>query len=81
MESIGITGTVLEICRFYSMNRWHMIKIGDYQFSPQPITYGVPQGSIPGPVSFLIIIYVNNIREADLNGHLSLRRRHLFILF
>jgi hypothetical protein len=68
--NIGISGTALKILESYLKNRSQIVKIGQYKSNPQNITFGIPQGSILGSLFF--IIYVNNLDNLGLSGHLTL---------
>ena len=70
LESIGIKGSALEIFKSYLANRSQVDKIFNSQSSASAVTHGVPQGSILGPLLFLI--YVNNITQLGLDGHITL---------
>lgn len=70
LECIGINGTALRMFRSYLTNRLQAVKIDHTQSDTLPITCGVPQGSILGPLLFLT--YINNISELSLHGHLTL---------
>lgn len=72
LESLNISGSVLKMFESYLKNRSQVVKMdnNNYQSSAIPITCGVPQGSILGPLLFLI--YINNINEIGLNGHITL---------
>lgn len=70
LENIGITGNALKIFASYLANRSQVVRIENYQSDALPITCGVPQGSILGPLLFLT--YINNIHEIGLHGHITL---------
>lgn len=70
LASIGITGNALKILESYLQGRRQVVKIGDNVSAPKDINCGVPQGSICGPLLFLI--YINNIDKIGLKGHISL---------
>lgn len=70
LQAIGVTGNAHKIFASYLSSRSQIVKIGNSESSSQLITCGVPQGSILGPLLFLI--YINSISDIGLNGHLTL---------
>ena len=61
MECYGVRGPALKIFASYLENRRHQTKIGDKLSSEKTLNIGVPQGSILGPLLFLI--YINDVKN------------------
>ena len=55
----GICGVALSLISSYLSDRWQSVKVGDSFSSLKQCNLGVPQGSVLGPILFLI--YVNEI--------------------
>ena len=63
LNHYGIRGTALNWFKSYLTARSQYIKIGSSQSNQQNITCGVPQGSILGPLLF--ILYINDITQSS----------------
>ena len=59
LRSLGVFPTTLEWLKSYLKGRYQYIRIEDVVSQSLPVDYGVPQGSIPGPVLFTF--YINDL--------------------
>ena len=55
----GIRGVALEWFKSYISNRYQVVKYNDYESEARKILCGVSQGSILGPLLFML--YINNL--------------------
>ena len=59
LEHYGIRGLPLQWIKSYLTNRLQFVQFNDHCSTSKPIACGVPQGSILGPLFFLL--YINDI--------------------
>ena len=63
LEHLGIRGTPLALIKSYLANRTQYVVFNGKESSQHGITVGVPQGSILGPLFFLI--YINDLSNVS----------------
>lgn len=68
LENFGIRGIALELFKSYLSNRTQSVKIRDSISQSGVVECGVPQGTVLGPILFLI--YVNSITQMANNGRI-----------
>ena len=77
IKSMGISGELLNLLENYLSDRYQMVVLNGQTSSWTPVLAGVPQGSILGPLLFLI--YINDLpNELQSNAKLFADDTSLF---
>lgn len=69
LKSAGIRGVAYNFMKSYLTNRTQLVKINSKLSSEAQVQYGVPQGTILGPILF--ILYINDMFSLPLNGEIT----------
>ena len=82
-QSFGIRGVALKWFGTYLKHRTQTVQIGSCTSTPVTLKYGVPQGSVLGPILFTMYTTPlrNIIRKHGLNFHLYVDNTQLYISF
>lgn len=80
LEELGFRGLALNLFKTYLSNRQQIVDIDNTRSDGRQIKYGVPQGSVLGPVLFSI--YINGLLElGNVGGDISSFADDTVILF
>lgn len=67
LENEGIRGIALDLIKSYLTNRTQKVRIGNAVSQPKAVEIGVPQGTVLGPLLF--IVYLNDVFDYCINTY------------
>lgn len=79
LEKMGLRDTTLKYIRSYLEDREQYTEVNGVQSKPSKINYGVPQGSILGPLLFLT--YIRSLELAGLKGRYFLYADDMLLVY
>lgn len=79
LYQIGVRGLPLKLIKSYLFERQQFVQIENSKSDFQLITYGVPQGTVLGPILF--IIYINNLCNLNIKGNIITYADDTVVLF
>jgi ribonuclease P/MRP protein subunit RPP40 len=81
LRKLGISGNLAKWIGHFLLNRTQRVSINGYLSQPSQVTSGVPQGTILGPILFLIYIadIGDNLTECTLSSYADDSKAHKII--
>lgn len=79
LNNIGVVGKALSWFKSYLTDRTQVVHINNISSNVAGIEYGVPQGSVLGPILFNI--FINDLCDLEINGNITTFADDTVVLF